>query len=68
MFYEQRGLIPRFYVKNVEKGFAVPSITKRASGHKDTVLLGNVDMLPKFRGRGLVRQLIIHMQKEVGKA
>ncbi|AKF93192.1 hypothetical protein EX87_05650 [Brevibacillus laterosporus] len=34
-------------------------------GHKDTAVLENVATLPKFRGKGLIRQLIIHMQKEL---
>ncbi|MGG1444681.1 GNAT family N-acetyltransferase [Brevibacillus laterosporus] len=31
--------------------------------HKDTIMLENVATLPKFRGKGLIRQLIAHMQK-----
>ncbi|OAJ74379.1 hypothetical protein AYJ08_09340 [Brevibacillus sp. SKDU10] len=32
---------------------------------KDTAMLENVAILPKFRGEGVIRQLIIHMRKEL---
>ncbi|QOS98987.1 GNAT family N-acetyltransferase [Brevibacterium sp. JNUCC-42] len=33
--------------------------------HKDTVMLENVATLPRFRGKGLIRHLIVYMQRDL---
>lgn len=42
-----------------------PASTACMIQHQDTVMLENVATLPRFRGKGLIRHLIVYMQRDL---